>query len=158
MVSPGSYSYTADAPGGSSLVYYKVKSGDNLGFIASWYNVRVSQLRYWNNIHRNLIRVGQKLKVYVPSNKTEHYASIDGLSFASKQRLVGKSVPVNVGSSSSSVTSDDEFVYYKVRSGDNLWTIARKFPGISSNDIKRINNINSNLLNVGQVLKIRRKG
>lgn len=158
VVSPGSYSYSADAPNNSSLVYYKVKQGDNLGYIASWYNVKVSRLRYWNNIRRNLIRVGQKLKVYVPANKSEHYSRINSLSFASKQSLVGKSVPANKGNYASSPTSDGKYVYYKVRSGDNLWSIARKFPGISSNDIKRINNISTNLLNVGQVLKIKPKG
>ncbi len=29
---------------------YTVKPGDNLGFISMWYNVRISDLRYWNNI------------------------------------------------------------------------------------------------------------
>ena len=48
-----------------------------------------------------------------------------------------------------------EFVYYKVRKGDNFWTIAKKFPGVSNNDIMKLNNIKeASSLKVGQVLKI----
>jgi len=48
-----------------------------------------------------------------------------------------------------------EFVYYKVRKGDNFWSIAKKFPGVSNNDIMKLNNITqANSLRVGQVLKI----
>jgi membrane-bound lytic murein transglycosylase D len=50
-----------------------------------------------------------------------------------------------------------EFVYYTVRKGDNFWSIAKKFPGVSNDDIMKLNKIkisNSNGLRVGQVLKI----
>ena len=50
---------------------------------------------------------------------------------------------------------EGEFVYYKVRRGDNFWTIAKKFPGVSNNDIMKLNNIKeASSLKVGQVLKI----
>lgn len=49
-----------------------------------------------------------------------------------------------------------EFVYYTVRKGDSCWTIAKKFPSVSHNDIMKINNISAaNGLKVGQKLKIR---
>lgn len=49
----------------------------------------------------------------------------------------------------------DEIVYYTVRKGDNFWSIAKKFPGVSNHDIMKINNIKAaNSLKVGQVLKI----
>jgi LysM repeat protein len=52
-------------------------------------------------------------------------------------------------------TEKNEFVYYTVRKGDNFWTIAKKFPGVSNNEIMKINNIKAaNSLKVGQVLKI----
>ncbi|OFY94759.1 MAG: hypothetical protein A2491_00160 [Bacteroidetes bacterium RIFOXYC12_FULL_35_7] len=51
--------------------------------------------------------------------------------------------------------SNSDFVYYTVRKGDNLWTIARKFPGVSNQDIMKINNISAaKSLMVGQKLKI----
>ena len=52
---------------------------------------------------------------------------------------------------------NDEYVYYTVRKGDNFWSIAKKFPGVSNDDIMKLNNIkvaNSNSLRVGQILKI----
>lgn len=43
--------------------------------------------------------------------------------------------------------------YYTVKSGDSLWSISRKF-GVTVNDLKKVNNLSSNLLSVGQNLII----
>lgn len=52
-------------------------------------------------------------------------------------------------------SSDNEYVFYTVRKGDNFWTIAKKFPGVSNSDIMKLNKIKqANTLKVGQVLKI----
>ena len=48
---------------GTSWVYYKVKSGDNLGKIAKKYHTTVKQLKSWNNLKSDMIREGQRLKV-----------------------------------------------------------------------------------------------
>jgi len=53
--------------------------------------------------------------------------------------------------------SKDQFVLYTVRSGDNLWTIAQKYPGISHEDIMKLNQMRGSRLQTGQVLKIKRK-
>lgn len=156
VVSPSKNTYFGDVPGNSKKVYYTVKSGDNLGFIASWYNVGISKLRYWNGIRRNLIKAGQRLTIYVPASKSEYYATVNSMSFKQKQAAVGKSIPTNVAAYATT-TTDGKYIYYKVKSGDNLWTISRKFPGTSTTSIKKLNNISTNLLNVGQVLKIKPK-
>ena len=49
-----------------------------------------------------------------------------------------------------------KMVRYKVRSGDNLWTIARRH-NVHVKDIKRWNGLSSNNLKPGQVLKIYKK-
>ena len=49
--------------GGNSWVYYKVKSGDNLGAIARKYHCTVKQLKSWNNLRSDRINIGQRLKV-----------------------------------------------------------------------------------------------
>lgn len=146
-------------PKGKAKVYYKVKSGDAIGLIASWFHVRTSNLRYWNNVRRNLIKVGQKLVVYVPKDKKSYYDDFNTMSYAQKQATLGKTV-----STKSSTTEvkmpviNGSFVYYTVRSGDNFWTIAKKFPGISNFDIMKINNIkDARSLKVGQKLKIKPK-
>ncbi len=50
-----SASYRVDLPADKyDKLYYTVQSGDNVGYIADWYDVRASDLRYWNNISRNI--------------------------------------------------------------------------------------------------------
>jgi len=153
---------------------YTVKSGDNVGFIADWYDVRSSDLRYWNNISRNLIRVGQKLVIYKPKGKSARYRELDTMSFSEKQIFAGRSVSAgstasgnsvsssSVSSNTSSVAGADpnvEYITYRVREGDSLWEIAKKYPGVSETDITRLNSIsNAKKIQPGQLLKIKPKG
>jgi membrane-bound lytic murein transglycosylase D len=154
--------YAHAAPKGKSKVYYKVKSGDAVGLIASWFHVRTSNLRYWNNIHRNMIRVGQKLAIYVPKSKTSYYKSFNGMSKKQKQATLGKTFVASKKKTSrvkmSSSVGSGNYIYYTVRKNDNFWTIAKKYPGVSNFDIMKINNIkDSRSLRVGQKLKIKQK-
>lgn len=48
---------------GTSWVYYKVKSGDNLSKIAKKYHTTVKQLKSWNNLKSDMLQIGQRLKV-----------------------------------------------------------------------------------------------
>ena len=82
------------------------------------------------------------------------------MSFAAKQKMIGKSVSSGKSSKPAKSTNVDSkhYVYYTVRRGDNLWTIAKKFPGVSAEDIKKLNNIkNERSISVGQKLKIKKK-
>jgi membrane-bound lytic murein transglycosylase D len=149
-------------------LYYTVKSGDNVGYIADWYDIRASDLRYWNSISRNLIRVGQKLVIYKPKGRSAGYSDLDQMSFTEKQKFAGRAVPAAspVSGSSDSVSSlpgeslagDVEYITYRVRQGDTLWEIARMYPGVSETDITRLNNItNAAKIKPGQLLKIKPK-
>jgi membrane-bound lytic murein transglycosylase D len=150
---------------GKTRIMYTVKSGDNPGYIANWFNINLNDLRNWNNIRRNMIRTGQKLVIYVPEEKVDHYKRINNLSFSAKQALVGK--PVTSGQvseknerpqRSEAASEDPDYEYYTVKQGDNLWTIAQKYPGISNTDIMKLNNISDvKGLKAGQRLKIRPK-
>ena len=57
---------------------------------------------------------------------------------------------LNVGGSS---IDSDNYVNYKVVSGDSLYSIAKRY-NTSVNEIKKLNNLSSNLLSIGQILKI----
>lgn len=159
VVNPSESLHSAVVPTGKGKVYYTVKSGDAVGLIAEWYDVYSSDLRYWNNIHRNMIRVGQKLVIYVPKNKVSHYKKINTMSFAQKQALSGKTVSTMTASTTKkSVPDDPNYVYYTVRTGDNLWSIAQKYSGVSNSDIIRLNNLNDGRrISPGQRLKIKPK-
>lgn len=148
-----SYSYTPPSTKNKTALYYTVKSGDNLGFIAEWYGVGVADIKHWNKIYRNRINVGQKLAVYVPTKKVPFYKKINTMTFDQKQSKYGRVAP-------KLETLDKNYVYYKIQPGDNLWTIAQKYEGISNNDLMRINNFTSNdvrNLKQGQYIKIKKK-
>ena len=142
---------------GKEKVLYTVKAGDNVGYISSWFKVRSSDLRYWNNINRNIIRVGQKLAIYVPEKDKAKYEKVNSMSFAQKQASIGKSA--TPAKKPEAKPLDPNYVYYTVRRGDTLWEIAQKYAGISADEIMRINNLkNDRGLYIGQKLKIKRKG
>jgi membrane-bound lytic murein transglycosylase D len=147
---------------GKTKLVYNVKSGDNLGYIAEWYNVPLSELRYWNNIYRNTIYVGQKLAVYVDPSKADHYGRVNTMTFAQKQSMSGKPVQVNSSATVQPPVLNDsaggEYEYYVVRSGDTVWDIAKKYNDVSVSDILALNNLgDTGKIKVGQRLRIRRK-
>jgi membrane-bound lytic murein transglycosylase D len=152
--------YDVEAPANSTKLYYTVKSGDNLGFIASWYNVSVADLRYWNRIQWNLIKSGQKIKVFVPANKADYYRRIDNMTFPQKQAMIGRPVEQKEPEKKqTSVSKGGSYEYYTVKPGDTLWEIAKKYPGVTDTDIMRLNNItNVSSIKPGQVKKIKIKG
>lgn len=80
---------------GRDKVIYSIRPGDNLGAISGWFKVRTSDLRFWNKIHRNLIRAGQKLTIYVPEGQGEYFRHISKMSFSEKQRSLNKNPTVS---------------------------------------------------------------
>lgn len=152
---------------GKQKIHYTVKSGDNLGFISEWYRVSVSDIRYWNNIYRNTIRVGQKLAIYVDPSKSEYFSKINSMSFADKQSMAGKKVPFNSqGSPQTALVTntqvqgqgEGEFETYTVRSGDTIWDIVKMYDNVTATDVLNLNGISDpQKIMVGQKLKIRKK-
>lgn len=144
-----------NAPSNSSRLYYTVKSGDTIGHIAEWYDTDAWKIRSWNHTG-NVIRVGQKLAVYVPKSKVGYYRQINSLSFARKQQIekeqrAGKKVTTRRFASA----DNGETVTYRVRRNDTLIDIANSF-NVSVGAIKQINNLRSDRIYVGQKLKIRK--
>jgi len=154
------YYHITDA-GDMDKLYYKVKSGDNLGYIASWYKVNINDLRHWNNIRKNMIHVGQRLVIYKPKGIADNYENISSMTKREKQAFAGKDkspVTASSGVPGTRVAGNSEYEYYTVRRGDNLYMIARRYPGISNDDIIKANGLsNSGNIFPGQKLKIPRK-
>lgn len=156
---------------GKARLLYTVKSGDNLSFISEWYRVPLTELRYWNNIYRGTIKVGQKLVIYVDQAKSEYFSKINKMSFSEKQALSGKAVPVNtqeetvqtpVAQNTAAVPttskSEGEYEVYTVRRGDTIWDIVKMYGNVTATDVLNLNNIsNPRNIKVGQKLKIRKK-
>ncbi|MBW6481719.1 MAG: LysM peptidoglycan-binding domain-containing protein [Vicingaceae bacterium] len=128
------------------FIVYKIKSGDVLGIIAEKHKVTVTQLQSWNNLSGTRIEIGQQLKIYGTEFKQDAAPEpvVEKDSTAIIQEKKPKEQPVNSTSYSA---------IYTVKSGDNLWIIAKKYPGISADDIMKFNKIDANL-KIGQELKI----
>jgi membrane-bound lytic murein transglycosylase D len=161
---PAQSTYSTPDVNGRTKLTYVVRDGDNLGFISEWYNVGLSDLRYWNNIYRNTIRVGQKLAIYVDPAKAEYYSKVNSMSFADKQKRAGNGAVSVSGATepvqlSVTASADSDYEFYTVRNGDTIWDIAKMFDGVSATDILKLNNISdASRIQVGQKLRIRRKG
>ncbi|MCD8417072.1 LysM peptidoglycan-binding domain-containing protein [Tenacibaculum finnmarkense genomovar finnmarkense] len=111
---------------------YKVRNGDYLGKIATKFGVKVSQIKRWNGMRSHRLKIGQRLKIY-PKKLTAHKKVI-----RNKNKL--PKGPHKV---------------YVVESGDSLWTISKKYPSVSIDQIKKWNNIWSvKSLKPGMKLKI----
>lgn len=74
----------------NELIYYTIKSGDNIGLLAKLFDCSITEIRKWNNMKNNMLYAGKKLKIYVPSNKLAQYKSINTMSMSQKQALARK--------------------------------------------------------------------
>ncbi|GAA3588502.1 LysM peptidoglycan-binding domain-containing protein [Flavivirga amylovorans] len=115
-------------------VRYKVRSGDFLGKISRRYGVRVSDIKKWNGLRSNNLKIGQRLTIYP------------------RKPYVAPPTSAKTTTKITPITGD--VITYVVENGDSLWTISQKFPGVSIQNIKDWNGISSNKLKPGMKLKI----
>lgn len=160
------------APGVSDNVYV-VKNGDSLYSIANKFGVSVESLKSINGITGNLINVGQRL--VIPSDAGVNpgdyvvYTVKRNDSLWNIANSYGVSVNDivdynNLGTTVLQIGQQllipnlnnsfiDSGVIYVVKNGDSLWSIGKKY-NVSVNDLKSANNLNSNMLSIGQQLII----
>lgn len=155
--------------------YYTVKKGDSLWSIANKYGITVKELKEINKLTSNTLKVGQTLKLtknneMIPEDylvykvkkgdslwdiAKEYNTTVDTLkkinNLSNGKLTVNQQlfIPKN---DNSSVKNTGE-INYVVQKGDNLWTIANKYDTTIS-DIKKLNNLKTNTLQIGQVLRI----
>lgn len=113
-------------------IRYRVKSGDYLGRIADRYGVSLGQIKNWNGMRSNTVKVGQNLIIYPKKSSQE--------------------IAINVPAPKTQSTSSEKT--YTVRNGDSLWSISQKFPGVSVQNIQKWNDISGDKLKPGTKLKI----
>ena len=126
-----------------STSYHKVKKGETLSKIAQIHRVKLSDLMKWNKLNsRSTLRIGQRIIIkkgatYVASNTGRNNK--------------------NSGSDKVSTSSSGGYIYYTVKKGDTLLGISHKFPGVSLNDLLKLNNLKKNSkIYPGKKLKIKR--
>lgn len=105
---------------------YTVKAGDTLCEISSKVGTSADDLMKLNNLNSDFLQIGTQLLIQLPSQNASDPASLP--------------------------TVNNSTVYY-VQSGDNLWTIARKY-GMTVARLMQNNNLTSDSLSIGQCLKV----
>jgi LysM repeat protein/lysophospholipase L1-like esterase len=128
----------------SDRTYYTIRSGDNLGAIAERYHVSVKDLQYWNALSGSRIIAGETLLIYKKSHTT---------TVVPETKAETKTIPQNKAAITPNNRVNTRKAIYKVTSGDSLWTIAQKYNTTVEN-LKKLNNLKSDKLNIGQTLLI----
>jgi membrane-bound lytic murein transglycosylase D len=140
---------------GKTKIKYTIISGDVLGFIAEDYDVRVADLKYWNNIYNERrIQAGQKLDIFVDDENADYYRGLQ------------KSLATSTGSNTNQVAQNNLLPVYKipdpakkvehiVKSGESPYVIAKKYIGVSPEAILQWNGISdARKIQIGQKLII----
>lgn len=145
---------------------YTVLPGDTLYGISKQFGVSVNDIKLQNNLKNNIINPGEVL--IIPSVSTTILYTVkkgDTLYSISKRYDVSVNEISRVNNLTSSVLTIgqtlfipindtiDEFNYYTVLKGDTLYSISRKF-NTTVDSLKKLNNLNSNLLSVGEQIKV----
>lgn len=156
---------------------YTVKAGDSLWSIANKYGTTVNELKRLNNLTSDNLTIGQALRVpssetgtttggtITPSN-TYTVKSGDSLwKIANQYNVTVNAIKTLNGLTSDSLTIGQQLLIptttgstntnktYTVKSGDSLWSIANKY-GTTVNTLKSLNNLTSNMLQIGQTIKL----
>lgn len=160
---------------------YIVKSGDTLYSIALKFKVTVDRLKKVNNLATNALTIGQELIIPEPEKEEEDenlvgfitYTVKSGDSLYSIARnynttvnvlkdinnltsntlSIGQTLKIPTTTTPDTTPPTDNYISYTVKSGDSLYSIARNY-NTTVDDIKTLNNLTSNLLSIGQILRI----
>ncbi len=114
-----------------------VRRGESLGMIAQRNKVSVHDLRKWNHLHGDRIHAGQRLVL--------RYEEVPAKPSGEKVDNEARTAP----------DTGVEYIYHTIQPGDTLWGIAQNYPGVSVEDLKRLNGeMNTRHLTVGEKIKV----
>lgn len=160
-------------------ISYVVKKGDSLWSISKQYDVPVSEIKRYNNLTSDNLSVGMIIKIpsattiVTPSEEEiisegtiytvkigdtlysiakQYNVSVDDIvnqnNLVSNNLTIGTKLLIPSGKSS-------DIIVYTVQRGDSLWALANNY-NTTIDDIKRLNNLTSDVLTVGQKLQIKK--
>lgn len=131
----------------SKEIIHVVKSGETLLSIAKKYHVTTRNLKEWNHLTTHHVRKGKKLIIILTIKKSVTMPSptITETDNTEQQQIAKKTIPV-----SRTVTTRQT---HRIRSGESLYTIARKYhTNVAA--LKRLNHLNSSDLKPGKIITI----
>jgi len=144
---------TTYEPKGREKVTYRVQSGETIGHIAEWFNVRASHIRNWNNIpYGKHIYPGQRLAIWVPEEKYEHYKALAAKTVSEKQKSFAKTSKKKQSPQRENRASIG-WVQHKVKKGETLEKIAEQYD-VAIVDLKSWNRLKTSRINAGVMLEV----
>jgi membrane-bound lytic murein transglycosylase D len=145
------------APPAVRLVHYRVVRGDTLEGIAERFDVSVSQLKRWNNIHGASVPRGSRLKIYAGGSPDDSGRSAVAKSSAHSADDGNGAVTVRKVSATASGAADKpSTLEHHVKQGETLYSIARAYK-TSVESIRQANSfLDERPLKAGDVLTIQR--
>ncbi len=148
---------------------YVVQKGDTLYSLARKFNTTVNELISLNNLTNTILSTGQVLKLPVNEEVNEYdlYTIVDGDSLYSIANKFNVSIndiidynalPTTILTVGETIKIPKKKVngkenVYVVKPGDTLYRIANTYK-VSIDDLKKVNNLTSNILTIGQKLVI----
>ena len=153
---------SSTAPLASQSSVHTVVGGESLYRIANHYGVKAEQIKQWNHLESDQVRIGQRLKVRageVISGDDTEAATATG---SDQHRATGE--PATQVATSPKKTNAPQLdksersqlransKYHVVQRGDSLWSIARQYGNISIEKLKKLNNLRKNEVKIGQKL------
>jgi membrane-bound lytic murein transglycosylase D len=121
----------AGTSGRERIVHY-VHNGQTLSSLAQRYGVRVADIQEWNNLRGTTIRTGQRLYIWV---NPSHVPAVQNKPGQQPQHTLSAKT-------------------YTVQEGDTLWSITRKYEGLTVERLRQLNKLNTNKIYPGQVLVV----
>jgi peptidoglycan lytic transglycosylase D len=137
-----------------SLILHRIKKGETISKISYKYKVPAEMIVAWNGLkNSHTIKEGQQLALYIdrgtPTNTTRKK------SLKSNNTSNSNLVVLRPYKKKRHTPNEIIYQYYNVKNGDSLWSISRKFSA-STRDIKKWNNLKSNLIHPGSKLKLKK--
>ena len=156
------------APNGLITNTYVVQKGDTLYSIANKLGTTVSELKKENNLTSNTLQIGEVLRiptkeiyeeeenVYIVKKGDTLYSIAMANNTTVDELKKANNLTSNILSTGQLLKIPSALLpesTYIVKKGDSLYSIANKY-NTTIDELKRINNLTSNTLSIGQVLKL----
>lgn len=155
-------------PGGITTNTYVVQKGDSLYSIANKLGTTVSELKKENNLTTNTLQIGEVLRiptkeiyegeenVYIVQKGDTLYSIAAANNTTVDELKKANNLTSNILSTGQLLKIPSALLpesTYIVKKGDSLYSIANKY-NTTVDELKRINNLTSNILSIGQILKL----